>query len=516
MRIQPTPTLYALLGACVPCALRDVVPKALVLNSQQVNDGDLFVALRGNRANGLDYLHAAAKAGALAALVDESEKERVKDAPLPIIYVANLAARLSALAGEFYASPSKRVKVVGITGTNGKSTCSLWLAQLLQRVGRQSAVIGTLGYGVPGQALQSSGMTTPDAIECQRIFAELVDLSVKTVAMEVSSHAIDQHRVAGIDFDVAVFTNLSRDHLDYHGSMERYAATKMAFIEAENIPFALVNIDDAHGAAVYHKVMLSSRQCFSYSLKQQDADICADNILFHGQGISATIMSIWGRADVNLPIIGDFNLANMLAVIASACIQGERFDDVIAAAHTLAPVNGRMQAIDVGDHADKHVAIYIDYAHTPDALEKALLTLKLHIKQKLWLVFGCGGDRDTGKRSLMGEKAARYADHIVVTSDNPRTEEPQAIIDDILKGIDKNIDTVICLDRKQAIVYAVNHAGEGDCILIAGKGHEDYQIIGNERQAFNDAEVAALALQNLSKNKASAKHRQASTGRSLP
>jgi UDP-N-acetylmuramoyl-L-alanyl-D-glutamate--2,6-diaminopimelate ligase len=380
---------------------------------------------------------------------------------------------------------------VGITGTNGKTSCSYWLAHLLDVCGSPAAMIGTLGYGCVGNALVETGMTTPDAIATQRVLAECQQQGAENVVMEVSSHSLDQGRVAGVNFDVAIFTNLSRDHLDYHGSEDAYRDAKLKLMALPGLQRAVINIDDAAAQAFIAAAEAAAVPVWRYSVSNAQADIYCSQITYGQQGISARLHSPMGQCDITAPVIGEFNLSNLLAVIGAALAKGLPLEVIAKAAAVLPSVPGRMQPV-----ANKlGLTVLVDYAHTPDALASVLKAVKNHSQGQLWCVFGCGGDRDQGKRPQMGEIADRLADRIVVTSDNPRGEAPDNIIAQITAGITQTENTVVMEDRADAIGYAISHAQAGDCIVLAGKGHETYQQVGVEKLPFDDVVQARLALQ---------------------
>jgi UDP-N-acetylmuramoyl-L-alanyl-D-glutamate--2,6-diaminopimelate ligase len=332
-------------------------------------------------------------------------------------------------------------------------------------------------------------LTTPDAISVQRILAELRDAGAKRIAMEVSSHSLVQRRVAGLQVDTAVFTNLTRDHLDYHGDINSYAAAKARLFAMAGLKNAVINLDDNVGRLILTNLdpLVNG---ISYSVENHSADIHCDRILIDASGIDAEIVTPWGRGRLKSSLLGKFNLANLLAVIGAAGVQGFALDKILQAASALTAVAGRMELVD----ASARPAVVIDYAHTPDALEKALQALRRHCRGNLWVVFGCGGDRDIGKRAEMGKVADHRADKIIVTSDNPRGESPEKIIDQVLLGITRDVSAVV--DRRDAIRTAIADAQPEDVILLAGKGHEDYQILGADRLPFSDQAEARLALRS--------------------
>jgi UDP-N-acetylmuramoyl-L-alanyl-D-glutamate--2,6-diaminopimelate ligase len=465
----------------------------LSLDSRKVKKGGTFIALPGHAEDGRRFIVDALGHGAELVFEEaEDDSFELKDFhQMPLLSIPHLSSMVSEIASDFFDSPSRDLKVVGITGTNGKTTCSMLLAQLNQALGQSSAVIGTLGFGfLGGEKLQVTGLTTPDAISTQEIFHALRDAGADAVMMEVSSHSLDQNRVAAVDFDFAVFTNLSRDHLDYHGSMEHYGAAKKALFEMGGLSASIINIDDEFGRELAKALDSNAADLYTYSLNDKSADVYAENTVFSSAGVSAKLISPWGTHTFNSVLLGEYNLSNLLAVITTAGAQGFEFSDLVAAIPKLLAVEGRMQQVDV----KTDIQVIVDYAHTPDALEKTLRALRVHTEAQLWSVFGCGGDRDTGKRPLMASVSEAHADHIVVTSDNPRTESPEAIVSDVLAGLSRADRAQSMVDRREAIAYAISEAGAGDTVLIAGKGHEDYQLVGDQVLHFSDYEEAQAAL----------------------
>ncbi len=462
----------------------------LTLDSRLVRPGSLFIAVPGLRQDGRDHIEQAVHAGAGAVAYESADGFepaglQSSDGHAVMVPVSGLSGQVSAIAGRFYQEPSRDMGLVGITGTNGKTSVSQMLAQTLGALGKPCGVVGTLGSGLLDQ-LVDHGMTTPDAISVQRQLAEMRDQGAGWVCMEVSSHALDQGRVADLEFDLAVFTNLSRDHLDYHGDMASYGAAKAKLFDRP-LQAAIINLDDAFGQELIEN---SPSRCFTYSLTNTDADLYCSEIQYTSQGIRAALHTARRRATLESPLLGEFNLANTLAVIATLLALEVRLDRAIALAADLNPPAGRMQRLGGGDRP----LIVVDYAHTPDALEKAMAAVRAHAEGRLTCVFGCGGDRDTGKRPLMGQVAERHADHVVVTDDNPRSESSQGIIQQILAGMQSPESAVVMANRGVAIRTSILEAHAGDLILLAGKGHETYQEIDGVRHPFSDVEQAAKAL----------------------
>ncbi len=465
----------------------------LTLDSRAVQPGDLFCAVPGGRHDGRRFMAQAQAAGCAAIAAEDLDYDLVtgdQSPAVPVIRVRDLAASLSAIGHRFYGEPSAALAITGITGTNGKTTCSHLLARVFDATGHQAAVIGTLGYGlVASDSLEDTGMTTPDALATQRLLAELRERGAGHVAMEVSSHSLDQQRVAAVHFDTAVFTNLSRDHLDYHGDERSYGAAKARLFDLPGLNTAVINSDDAFGRSLL--AGLPKRvTAISYGL-DSNADVTAEYIRFQQNGIRARVLTPWGEGDLETGLMGEYNLLNLLAVIAAACARGLALERVLAAMPTLRAVPGRLEVVD----ARARPRVVVDYAHTPDALAKTLAALRRHCAGRLWCVFGCGGDRDPGKRPLMGAVAEDGADEVILTSDNPRSEDPEAILRAIAAGMD-NPGAVIA-DRRLAIRKAIAGAGPEDIVLIAGKGHEQYQLVGGDRLPFSDIAEARLALADI-------------------
>jgi len=489
---SPAITVADLLGDFIDSSnCPSVSVSGLALDSRLVVAGDLFIAVKGTQADGVQYIAQAVERGAVAVLVEQDVV--ASDCPVPVIVVPQLSEYVSDIAGVFYGQPSRQMPITAITGTNGKTTCSQLLAQLFELLDEPTGFIGTLGYGLSdakvGKQPTDTGLTTPDAISVQRILEELKDAGAKRIAMEVSSHSLVQRRVAGLKIDTAVFTNLTRDHLDYHGDLNSYAAAKARLFAMAGLKNAVINLDDNIGRLILANLDPSVNG-ISYSVENHSADIHCDSISIGASGIDAEIVTPWGRGRLQSSLLGKFNLANLLAVIGAAGMQGFALDKILQAVSSLTAVAGRMELVD----ASARPAVVIDYAHTPDALEKALQALRRHCQGELWVVFGCGGDRDIGKRAEMGKVADHRADKIIVTSDNPRSESPEKIIDQVLLGISRDVSAVV--DRRDAIRTAIADAQPDDVILIAGKGHEGYQILGAERLPFSDHAEARLALRS--------------------
>lgn len=486
-------------------SLPNLSVEGIALDSRQVQPGDLFIAVKGTAVDGAKFIPQAIEQGAVAVLVEQDQLSDDFIAAVPVIGLERLSEYVSDIAGVFFGHPSARMQLTAITGTNGKTTCSRLLAELKEGMGvDRAAFIGTLGYGMVRDAgcqdadladrayagVKDTGLTTPNAVAMQRILAELASRGANSVALEVSSHSLVQRRVAGLKIDTAVFTNLSRDHLDYHGDINAYAAAKSRLFAMGGLQQAVINIDDSVGRAILANLSSEIRG-ISFSLENAEADIYCSTIGLSPEGLRASVITPWGQGEISSPLLGKFNLANLLAVIGAAAAQGFALESILQTIPSLRAVPGRMELVD--SHAEP--AVVVDYAHTPDALEKALEALRVHCLGQLWVVFGCGGDRDIGKRAEMGEIAQRCADQTVVTSDNPRTESAEQIIEHILQGTSRHV--IVESDRRAAIRQAVFSADKNDVVLIAGKGHESYQILGAERLPFSDQAEARLALRDL-------------------
>ncbi|HEX5129095.1 MAG TPA: UDP-N-acetylmuramoyl-L-alanyl-D-glutamate--2,6-diaminopimelate ligase, partial [Usitatibacter sp.] len=459
--------------------------------------GSIFVAYPGTVQDGRAFIPDAIAKGAAAVLWERAGFGWNERWDVPNLGIENLRARISEIAGHVYGNPSDELWMAGVTGTNGKTSVSQWIAAASNSLGRRSAVIGTLGNGLVGERVEARN-TTPDPIVLQRLLAEYLRRGARCVAMEVSSHGLHQGRVAGIKYDCAIFTNLTRDHLDYHGTMEAYAEAKAMLFEARGLEHAVVNVDDAFGAKLVRGVEARGLDVITYGTGSA-ARLRAVDIGLSEAGVRFRVEGALGRGIVSARVLGAFNVSNLLAVLGALLAQGLSLDEAVSAVASLEPVTGRLERVGGG----MAPLVVIDYAHTPDALEKALAALRPTVAagHKLACVFGCGGDRDPGKRPLMGAVAARLADQVVVTSDNPRGEDPHSIIAQVLEGIPGGKAEAI-EDRQVAIFSAVAHATAGDVVLLAGKGHETYQEIAGTRHPFNDREVAGAALAQWEQGKA--------------
>ncbi len=469
----------------------------LAADSRSLAAGEVFLAYPGSRRDGREFIPAALQRGAAAVLWEREGFEWNPGWRVPNLGVENLRGLAGRLAHEIYGRPSERLWMIGVTGTNGKTSCSHWIAQACSACGAKTAVVGTLGTGFPG-ALDAGVNTTPDAVLLHRSLAGLLAQGAQGVAMEVTSIGLDQGRVNGVAFGAALFTNLSRDHLDYHGDMESYARAKQRLFETPDLKHAVLNLDDVQGVQIARALAgrgigRAGYSCFAGVAARSGLERYAEAhaIEVSPEGIAFEVRSSWGEAGIESALLGRFNVSNLLGVLTTMLVSGVPFDRAATALAGLEPVAGRMQRL---GGAGKPVVV-VDYAHTPDALEKTLVALKDVAKAsggRLAVVFGCGGERDRGKRPLMGAVASRHADAILVTSDNPRGEDPAAIIAEISAAIPVPHEAIE--DRRAAIERAIASAGAEDVVLIAGKGHETYQEIAGRRLPFSDALEAKQAL----------------------
>lgn len=469
----------------------EIVVSGLSLDSREIAEGNAFVALRGTKGHGLDFAAKAVEQGATVILA-EPPFDAV-DAGVPVLAVNGLRENTGSLAARFNGNPSDALEIVGVTGTNGKTSTVQLIAQALAFIGRKPATVGTLGAGMHG-ALVEGERTTPDAISMQALLGEFRDAGATHVAMEVSSHALEQGRVNAIGFDVAVFTNLTRDHLDYHGTMEAYGAAKAKLFGFDGLRAAVINIDDPFGAKLAKGLaegVQKLRTSMATDSTDKEADVRADIVVTSAKGLSFNLATPWGTRTVRSALLGRFNVANLLAVAAVLGALDVPFDRIHSALEALEPVNGRMSRI--GGDGRKPLVV-VDYSHTPDALKQALMALRSHTKGRLICVFGAGGDRDQGKRPIMAGIAERLADVVIVTDDNPRTEDGDTIVAQIMEGFAHRDTIKVQRDRALAIALALADAKADDVVLIAGKGHETYQEGPEGKRPFDDLAVAREAM----------------------
>lgn len=483
-----------------PSDLAEVVVNGISLDSRDVETGYVFLSLAKDKQQRENNLSEAVSAGISVVLHDaqqrltEQESLLLEQADIDVYSIKNLADKAGEIAARFYGHPSLALTVIAITGTNGKTSVSQFIAQALESLDHACGVIGTLGIGRVGN-LQYTGMTTPDPISVQRILADFCQQGIQYAVIEASSHALEQGRLNSITVDVAVLTNLSRDHLDYHGDMAGYAAAKSKLFDFSSVKSAVINSADSLGKTLIKALAERDNvEVMTYDCSEGGkADFQVTNSKLNSNGMSFTLNSNFGSAKVDSQLLGQFNTENLLASLASLIAVNIPFEQAVAAIKQCHAVDGRMESYG----GNNQVNVVIDFSHTPDALTQALKSLHAHIPAmgKLWCVFGCGGDRDTGKRAEMGHAAEEYADKVIITDDNPRSEEPDLIVRDILQGIAKPESVLIEHDRKLAITHAITHAKAVDIVLIAGKGHEQYQEIQGVKFPFSDSEIVIEMLQ---------------------
>jgi UDP-N-acetylmuramoyl-L-alanyl-D-glutamate--2,6-diaminopimelate ligase len=478
-----------------PYGIRESVPHILerlgisvdelVNDSRKALPGTVFVAYPGEARDGRDFIAQAVAQRVDGVLWEADHYQWDPALAIPNAGVVGLKSRIGEIAAHVYGEPSRSMHMIGVTGTNGKTSVAHWIAQAFSELGRKTAVIGTVGNGFPG-ALTPSLNTTPDAIELQQRLALYRKQGASACAMEVSSHGLAQGRVNGVSVNVAVLTNLSRDHLDYHGDMGSYADAKARLFSWPGLDWVVLNVDDAFGQRLESETRPARVAGYGF----QRGAVVGEKLQLSQAGLHLTVHTDWGNADIDAPLLGRFNAANLLAALTTLLVSDVKLDDACKALAHITPPPGRMQTLG----GEVHPLVVVDYAHTPDALEKVLATLREIVSGgRLICVFGCGGNRDKGKRPLMGRAATQGADEVWVTSDNPRNEDPRHIIDDILAGTSGKPHAEP--DRARAIFEAIGGAHHGDVVLIAGKGHEDYQETAGERLPFSDVAVAKKALE---------------------
>lgn len=463
--------------------------QGLATNSHAAQPGDLFIGMPGTRVDGGEFWPGAVAAGALAAVVSEAAAAKTPDAAACVIACPDMHQACARLAATFYGYPAQTLRLVGVTGTNGKTTTTHLMEYLLLQAQRPTALFGTLYARWKGYQ-QTALHTTPFALELQQQLAAAVEAGTEIAVMEVSSHALAQGRVAGCPFEVAVFTNLTQDHLDYHKDLDDYFAAKALLFSPDYLKGrAVVNLDDPYGQKLIEQI---SAPVWFYSVSDSQADLWMSDLVYEPEGVQGMLHTPVGQVAFRSPLVGQFNLANLLAAVGAGLHLGLDLAAIAAALPEFAGVPGRMEQVQI--QPDQDISVIVDYAHTPDSLENMLRASRPFVTQRLICVFGCGGDRDRTKRPKMGAIAAELSDWAVVTSDNPRTEDPQRILDDILAGIPSSVIPTVLADRAAAIQTAILQAQPGDAVLIAGKGHEDYQILGTEKVHFDDREQARAAL----------------------
>ncbi|MCG9678121.1 UDP-N-acetylmuramoyl-L-alanyl-D-glutamate--2,6-diaminopimelate ligase [Vibrio sp. Isolate24] len=486
-------TLVNLLAPWVELSSQDggkIVISKLELDSRKVISGSTFVAIKGHVVDGRKFIGSAIEQGANAIIAEADERqvhgsvEFLDD--VPVIYIAHLTRHLSELANRLL--PLKHNQLIAVTGTNGKTTITQLIAQWLELTGRRAAVLGTTGNGFL-DSLTPTANTTGNALDIQQTLADLESQGAQYTAMEISSHGLVQDRVKALSFAVGVFSNLSRDHLDYHGTMEEYARAKLSLFTHHDCAHAVINIDDPVGAAWAEQL----EGCTPVSLSPipNGNGLFATDVKYSEAGITLSFSGQYGEGHFTVPLIGAFNASNVLVAFAALLSLGIEKQALMDCASQLKPVLGRMELF----HAKGKAKVVVDYAHTPDALEKALSALKVHCQGRLWVIFGCGGDRDTGKRPMMASIGEALADVVILTDDNPRSESPSAIVEDMLVGMVSPDGAIIEHDRYKALAHALQNSEAEDIILLAGKGHEDYQVLANETVYYSDRESAEQLLE---------------------
>jgi UDP-N-acetylmuramoyl-L-alanyl-D-glutamate--2,6-diaminopimelate ligase len=469
-------------------ALAEILPEAgtsklevagICDDSREVRPGDVFIAIAGGLSDGHHFASQAVAAGAVAVLAERA----ISGLDVPLIVVPELHKRRGELAAITFGHPSQALHCVGVTGTNGKTSIAYFIADMLERLGCPAGYLGTIGWGDISD-LATAQLTTASAITIQQRLARLVQLGKRWAVLEVSSHALDQDRTAAVAFDVAVFSNLSRDHLDYHADFASYGAAKAKLFDYPTLDAAVINVDDEFGRSLAQRAA-ASLQVWTYG---RSGDIRWEDLQFHDTGVRGRWVTPWGESDFVLPLYGEFSVANMSAAVGVLCQAGMPLADVVEAAAAVRSVPGRVEFY------PGEPGVVVDFAHTPDALDKVLAALAPHVQGQLICVFGCGGDRDPGKRPLMAQAASKHADVLWLTSDNPRSEDPQLIVREMRRGLSSSSGVHECVDRRAAIEQAIRQAEPGDLVVIAGKGHEDYQEIKGEKVPFSDREVVQSIL----------------------
>ena len=460
-------------------------PTSIVSDSRQVAHGALFLAYPGEKVDGRLFIEDAIKRGACAVLWEPKGFEWNSDWIIENMPVLHLRKQAGVIASQFYKNPSSKLWVIGVTGTNGKTSVTQWLGQCFHYLNRKSAVIGTLGNGLLNQ-LSKTDNTTPNPLVLHQLLSEFVENEADVVAMEVSSHGIHQGRVKGVKFDIAVLTNLSRDHLDYHGTYEKYAEVKKSLFLTKGLKHAVLNSDDVFSESITDALKATDVKVLTYGISS--GDVRASKVFLDSGRINFFVTTPFGQSDVSANLIGRFNVYNVLAVLATMLLSDVPLIDAVEAVSHIEPIEGRMQKFG----GENMPLVVVDYAHTPDSLKNVLLSLREQTKNRIVCVFGCGGNRDQGKRAMMGKVASELADAVVVTSDNPRNEDPEKIIQAILEGVKG--EYAVEEDRARAITIAIESAEVGDIVLVAGKGHEDYQEIAGVKHPFSDAEQVQKVL----------------------
>lgn len=459
----------------------------ITLDSREVCPGTVFFACKGHASDGRNFMLEAQQAGALAIVYEAVDAKSIDSLKVPHYAITGLGEMVGHAANLFYKEPSQELQVFGVTGTNGKTTCCYLLMQALAALGMNVAMIGTLGIGTL-EKLSDSGMTTPDPISVHKALAEFRDEGVTQVCMEVSSHALDQGRVNGVQFFCSLFTNLSRDHLDYHGDMAQYGLAKQRLFTDFHSELVITNAADKLGGRLVD--VANSDFVVQYG---NGGDVFADDVRLEASGIHLVVEGSGVEFEIQTPLIGKVNIPNIEMLVSTLLALSTDITDIQRVLSDISPAPGRMEL-----YANpSSPSVVVDYAHTPDALEKALLSIVEHCRGRVWCVFGCGGDRDSGKRSLMGALAEKYSDHAIITNDNPRTERPEDIAEDIASGMtESNFDVI--LDRGDAIHFAISSAEKEDWVLVAGKGHETTQALGSNTVLFSDRQQVSQVIATMS------------------
>ncbi len=498
--LQKQKTLASLLRGLTEADIYDPLEiSGLSMDSRSIQSGDLFLACSGTQQHGARYIPDAVEAGASAIVIDAGYELDLPRPEIPMISLKNLSGKVGVIAHRFYDRPSESIHVVGITGTNGKTSTAWFVAQVLSMHGQgvaaqQAGFIGTLGTGFVNN-LKSGLNTTPDPIQVHKTLADFRDAGAEYAVVEVSSHALSQHRIAAVNFQSILFTNISRDHLDYHDSMESYSASKKRLFSDFDCDYKIINLDDELGEQII-QANNNPDNLYIYTLNpavEFDPEHCVlGERQKNGNGfVELKLTSPWGKGSINTKLLGDFNAYNLLASFSALCLSGIEIGEVCQRLSTVKPVPGRMEVFSLSNKP----MVVVDFAHSPDALAKVLNSLKEHCQGSLICLFGCGGDRDKGKRAEMGAAACRYADQIILSNDNPRTEDPAQIIEDIIAGFNDEVVFQVEMDRKKAISKAISEAGKDDIVLVAGKGHENTQQVGSEYFPLSDRQCVDECLE---------------------
>ncbi|PIP81059.1 MAG: UDP-N-acetylmuramoyl-L-alanyl-D-glutamate--2,6-diaminopimelate ligase [Gammaproteobacteria bacterium CG22_combo_CG10-13_8_21_14_all_40_8] len=494
LKLMPDHQAFGDMSQSIQCA---------TLSSKESTQGCAFIAVPGAMVDGRDYIKQAVENGVTAVFCEENgltpEQQKIlNQLTIPWILVKKLSLKIGIIANAICGNPAAKMKLIGITGTNGKTSICQLLAQIIYQLAGECGQMGTIGNGLVNRLVESIN-TTSEAITIHKNLAKMLEAGARYVAMEVSSHALAQGRVEGLHYEVAVFTNLTRDHLDYHQNMQDYAEAKRKLFLDQTLPFVVINADDAFGLKLLADPEITSKK-IAYSTKNNPINIPkifgvvrASEVQYKPKGMSFNLETPWGDQQVELGLLGEFNLSNCLAVIGVLGCLGFDRSEFISSLEQQKAIPGRMECFGGGGKP----SVVVDYAHTPDALEKALLALRAHANGEIWCIFGCGGDRDPGKRPMMALAAEKYADHLIITDDNPRNEDGNLIVADILSGLKRAGFAVVERDRNKAIRLGILNAKPNDIVLIAGKGHETYQLIQNVKHAHSDREFVQQQLQGV-------------------